>query len=698
MNRITFYSEIHSSQTDKAVCLAIENLKRDMKMILYERFDEVEKEPCESFCEDRKEPCECPDNTSKEFLRGAAIRLLEKTMPEERWTLEFKKDTLILSAGSTLGFVYGIYEISRRFLGVAPFWFWNDQTFEKRAYVEIPEDFFLEAEPFRVKLRGWFVNDEVLIHTWKVNRDPSEPWRMAFEALLRLGGNMVIPGTDRNALKYRQLASDMGLYITHHHAEPLGAEMFARAYPRLNASYKEHGKEFHALWQEALEKQRGMQVVWNLGFRGQGDCPFWVSDPQYDTDEKRGALMSELIRIQYDLVKDRNPDAICCTNLYGETMELYKKGCLNLPEDVIHIWADNGFGKMVSRRQDNHNPRVPALPEKGSPGKHGIYYHASFYDLQAASQLTMLPNSVEFIRKELEEVLERGADAYWLVNCSNVKPHVFVLDAIAQIWKSGKLPEDWARQYAACYFGENHAGEIAKRYLEFADHAVKYGPFEDDHAGEQFANHVPRILMTRFIQDRQKAAEALFWACDRDTLQEQTCWYQALCEEAIDSYTGYLQECEQTALKLSGSARRLFEDSLLLQVRILLGCYQGALEVCRSLNYGFCQDALHGFYHAGRAGEKYRNTDRLMRSREHGKWHGFYENECQADIKQSGWVAETLMGYFRVVGDGPHYYQWQREFLDTEADKRVSLILNMENHLTHQELLELMKERLEDET
>ena len=41
-----------------------------------------------------------------------------------------------------------------------------------------------------------------------------------------------------------------------------------------------------------------------------------------------------------------------------------------------------------------------------------------------------------------------------------------------------------------------------------------------------------------------------------------------------------------------------------------------------------------------------------MRAREHGKWHGFYENECQADIKQSSWVAQTLMGYFRVLGDG----------------------------------------------
>lgn len=72
------------------------------------------------------------------------------------------------------------------------------------------------------------------------------------------------------------------------------------------------------------------------------------------------------------MVKKENPQALCCTNLYGETMELYKKGYLQLPEDVIHIWADNGFGKMVSRRQGNHNPRISALPEKNS-GKNTVY-------------------------------------------------------------------------------------------------------------------------------------------------------------------------------------------------------------------------------------------------------------------------------------------------------------------------------------
>ncbi len=67
---------------------------------------------------------------------------------------------------------------------------------------------------------------------------------MAFETLLRCGGNMTIPGTDKNSRLNRQMAADMGLWITHHHAEPLGAEIFARAYPGVEANFMEKSELF----------------------------------------------------------------------------------------------------------------------------------------------------------------------------------------------------------------------------------------------------------------------------------------------------------------------------------------------------------------------------------------------------------------------------------------------------------------------
>lgn len=196
----------------------------------------------------------------------ADVSLIREPMQQEQFFLQVKDGQFEIHAGDELGFIYGIYEISRTFLGVPDFWFWMDSQPDKRMDVRIPDTYFYQAQPCAVCYRGGVINDEVLLHAWSVDRLKDGPWEMAFETLLRCGGNTVIPGTDRNAGKYRKLASEMGLYIAHHHAEPLGAEMFARAYPELKASYAEYPEKFHKLWEDAFAAQEGMKVVLNLGF------------------------------------------------------------------------------------------------------------------------------------------------------------------------------------------------------------------------------------------------------------------------------------------------------------------------------------------------------------------------------------------------------------------------------------------------
>lgn len=628
--------------------------------------------------------------------KGDDIVLKEEAQEKECFCLRAGQDCLEICASDELGFIYGIYEVSRSLLGVADFWFWNDQEMEKKEKIAVPENYQFQSVPCRVKYRGWFVNDEVLLHTWSVDRNQDKPWEMVFEALLRCGGNMVIPGTDRNSERYRPMASEMGLYITHHHAEPLGAEMFARAYPGLKASYMEHSDKFQRLWKEAVESQKKMHVIWNLGFRGQGDCPFWNEDSRCRTDEERGNLLSSLIAMQYEIVRKADPDAVCCTNLYGEIMELYQKGMLRLPEDIIKIWADNGYGKMVSRRQGNDNPRIPALPEKGNTDRNGIYYHMSFYDLQAANHITMLPNSPSFVKKELEQVLERRGDEFWLINCSNVKPHVYLLELAAEMWKKEVADISAHRlSYVERYYGEENAASVAACLESYPDHAVKYGPNEDDHAGEQFANHVARMLVSQYMRDEKKKCEDLAWAVQADSLKEQIKWYASLCRKAAGNYSEYLRQCEQTVLGMQGKAECLFRDSLLLQVKIHTYGYTGAALVCESLDEGMRGEYQMAFYHAGCAKREYEKANDAMKAREHGKWHGFYENECLTDVKQTAWVLGNLMGYLRNLGDGPHFYKWQREYLYAEEDRRVKLVLNMENHLRDEELFSIMEERLE---
>ena len=626
---------------------------------------------------------------------GDEVRLtFQDGLASEGYMIRELDGVLEIHAGDELGFIYGVYAVSRDLLGVRDFWFWNDQQFVPRERIAVPEGYHLESVPPAVRYRGWFLNDEVLIQEWAVDGRAEGPWEMAFEALLRCGGNMVIPGTGQNARRYRDLAADMGLIITHHHAEPLGAEMFARAYPDLNASYADHRSEFHRLWEQALEEQSGFPVIWNLGFRGQGDRPFWEDDPQYSTPEARGVLMGELIRRQYKLVKARFPEAVCAVNLYGEVMELYRTGCLKLPDQVIKIWADNGYGAMVSRRQGNHNPRVPALPVPGDAGPHGIYYHASFYDLQAGNHITIMPNPPEFVADTLNTVLERGVSDYWIINCSNVKPHVFTLWLIARLWRDGAAePRVCLTDYAAEYYGAPYAGQIASCFRAYYDAALPYGPHEDDRAGEQFPNYVPRILVSQYMSDGEQCMPGLRWATDADTLRGQIEWFTELFGQESARYAQALEYCEEQALRLPEAPQCLFRDSILLQTRLYERCYWGAALVCRSLLEALDGEYRQAFYHAGLAQEVYTQADAAMREREHGKWRGFYANECLTDVKQTAWLLGSYMGFLRNKGDGPFFYTWQREFLYPPEDLRVMLITNMENHLTDRELFALMKEK-----
>ena len=96
---------------------------------------------------------------------------------------------------------------------------------------------------------------------------------------------------------------------------------------------------------------------------------------------------------------------------------------------------------------------------------------------------------------------------------------------------------------------------------------------------------------------------------------------------------------------------------------------------------------------AGYAKEAFSCGYENMRAHEHDIWQDFYKNDCEADIKQSACVAESLMSYLRVLGDGPHFYKWQRHFQEGAGGDKVHLILRVKEHLTDEEIFELMKSK-----
>lgn len=571
----------------------------------------------------------------------------------ESYRIKVCENEINIEGADELGIIYAILFISEKFMGITPFWYWNDQKFIKTDYINIPVDEYVSGK-YKIRFRGWFINDEVLLDAWGkevLNKETgiteNFAWEMAMEALLRLGGNMVIPGTDYNSHKYRALAVDMGLWITHHHAEPLGAKMFARTYPQLTPSYREHPELFHKLWKDAIEEQKGHKTIWNLGFRGQGDKPFWADDPSYDTKEKRGALISDLILKQYHEVAKRIDNPVCCINLYGEVMELYQQGYINLPDNVIYIWADNGYGKMVSRRQGNHNPRIYALP-KVKGGHHGVYYHASFYDLQAASHITMLPNSPEFVEKELEDAMDKGVHDFLVINCSNVRPHAYMLDVIARIW--GKEMTEFIDLYYTDY-----KEEIKGFYKEYFDTMIQYGPNEDDKAGDQFYHYVIRGLCHQWSLNKKDCADDLQWLTGDISLSDQVIKIGEMVKLSIDKQKGFYNDCIRLAKE---SNSRYLMDSLGLQASIHYKSSSALLKMVNAYDLYKNKEYEASFFVLGEAIEIIESILEDMKRTEHGKWKNFYENDCLTDVKFTIYSIESVMRFVRSLGDGPHYFKW----------------------------------------
>lgn len=615
------------------------------------------------------------------------------TFGAECYRLEVSDREIRILAAGDLGFVYGLLYLSEHYLGIKPFWFWMDQVIGRKSSVEIPVGCIVSEKP-AVRFRGWFYNDEVLMMKWKYNENGVDGWKMALEALLRCGGNMAIPGTDKMSRQNRQMATDMGLWITHHHAEPLGAELFARAFPGAEANYRQYPEKFEQLWEEAVVAQKDAKVVWNVCFRGQGDAPFWSSDTtgEFDTPKKRGRLISDLIKKQCDIVRKYVENPVFCTNLYGEIMELYMQGHMELDDAIIKIRADNGFGRMVSRRQGLHNPRVDAMPDKKEKGMQGIYYHVSFYDLQAANHITMLPNSIAFVDRELNRVRENGGDDFWVINCSNVRPHTYYLDAVRKKWFGRNIQDArQAKEFAEDYFGGNV--QAAACYEAYPQAMIPYGEYEDAHAGEQFYTENVRLIANQFLADRTRPAEGLRWFADQGTLAAQTAHFGRICEAGLKKLEGLQEQCECTEKLLADA--RLFRSTLGLQAGLHCCGARGVVLFSRAFQAYEKGQMKEAFVLFGMSAECFDRADALMRAAEYAPWQDFYYNDCFADMKHTAYMVRKVRGVIRELGDSPAHHRWYRDYCYSPEDRNVYLLFVLDNHLTDEELYQVMKPHYE---
>ena len=373
-----------------------------------------------------------------------------------------KRQAVCLTGADMRGTIFAIYEFSQAYLGVDPMYLWTDREPEKRDSIILPADFARVYPKPVFRYRGFFPNDEDLLTGWvpagKGEQTGISPktWDKVYETILRLKGNMVVPGTwifpdDAQV----HLATERGLIVNQHHAIPLGVNV-ARWPKDVPYNYSAHPEILERAWTNAVATYKPDEdILWSVGLRGLSDSSYATLDPSVrDNDPLLGERVSAAIADQIKIVRAKYPKAQFVTDLWQEGARLMDKGYLKIPPEVTLVWADTGYGDM----QDSG---------KVAAGQ-GAYFHVAMMNGEANQLSEMVP--VERIQSELGRYIKAGATSYLLVNTSDIRPVAMTTRALMEVaW--GGVPAggdaDFYRRWTTEEFGAKSADALTPLYREY---------------------------------------------------------------------------------------------------------------------------------------------------------------------------------------------------------------------------------------
>ncbi len=546
-----------------------------------------------------------------------------------------------------MGIIYGIYAFTHRYLGVDPLWFWKDAEPEPQSEIEIPFG-EIGSDPPVFGWRGWFINDEDLLGRWQdsgktrftkwpkreetLTADDDEFYEKrllkyyspiiapevmeaVFEALLRLGGNLIIPASfidimNPDEAAIIEAAVSRGLYVSQHHVEPLGVSHFAyetwwsgqNKVPEF--SYREDPEAMRACWRAyAQEWSRvgGDHVLWQVGLRGRGDRPLWAHDPE--AKASAGKFISGALRDQMEIVKeiDARPNPPATMTLWLEGAELIESGVLFVPENVIVVFADHDLTQEM--RNDFHT--LPREPERG----YGVYYHIAVWCFGPHLVQGVPP---EKIATTAEQVADKGDTAYAILNVANLREHSLGAQVWSeQVWRPGDFEaEAFLRRWAP--------QGTAHLYLDF------FEAMPELRSGWRLYDGCVRTFINKIVRSAV-SGEPLPEVVSEYTVKQPTD-LKAKLNEAIHQFDMLLPLVQAAALHNPNRASFL-RANLVTQASIMRGLYRALLALL---------DDEPDF---SAAASSLREAMSVLASSEQGRWRNWYLGDTKVGLHA---LAESL--------------------------------------------------------
>jgi len=382
---------------------------------------------------------------------------------------------IYLEGADVRGTIYAIYTFSERILGVPPLWYWCAWEPDIRKEITVPANLDLFFKSPQVRYRAWFPNDTDLFSPWlRLSEDNNNLW---LESLLRLKLNTVELGNTvdfpyRMSKSAEQLAR-YGIVLTSHHMIALNAsftmwdEYWGKMHdmktpPELSLANEDKIIQFWRYCAETVSKSK-IENLWGISFRGKGDKPFWSDFPDAPEDEKaRGEVITKMLNIQMNIIREyaQEKEPYVRITFYDEMADLLSQGLVTPPAGENMIWT------YVAGRRDHYPYDDIQQFDPSRKVKLGYYMNFQFTSTGAHLAPAEGPWKMEF---NYRYVNSKSPLYFSVINAGNLREFLFNMSANAKmLWDYNAYSSDvFAREYAAQYFGAEHADEIARIYKDF---------------------------------------------------------------------------------------------------------------------------------------------------------------------------------------------------------------------------------------
>jgi hypothetical protein len=592
------------------------------------------------------------------------------------------KHVVCLVGADMRGTIYAIYEFSQTVLGVDPMYLWTDKEPAKHASIALPADFARVSPKPVIRYRGFFPNDEDLMTGWVTPKKGEHTgialstWDMVFETILRLKGNMVVPGTwifpdDAQVLA----ATERGLIVNQHHAIPLGVNV-ARWPQDVPYNFSTHPEILERAWTNAVALYKpDQEILWSVGLRGLSDSSYASLDESVrNNDPLLGQRISEAIAVQMKIVRAKYPNAQFVTDLWQEGARLMAEGYLKIPPEVTLVWADTGYGDMQDGGQ------VAA--------GQGAYFHVAMMNGQSNQLSEMVP--VKTIQSEIGRYINAGATNYFLVNTSDIRPVAMTTRAVMEMaWggvpattggaanAGGDADAAFYRRWATEEFGAKSADALTKIYREyFAAPSLRqpFGPPRLSSAGNAPPVMPARSNVTLFEGDQHYHSEARRIILDAlsehqvvNIPSQSPKWTQPRvgftlnaeqramfldrdikeCSDAQPRWDAVWNEAVAAKSLIDPSRRDYYQAEMLTMITINRESNRMMLDVAQSMKDYDAGDTAKAQTEAAAALKALDEIETSMHAAEFGKWKNWYRGDWLTGVYRTRELVQAYADHLK---------------------------------------------------